>query len=322
MNKVKIITIACWTITAVVLIGLVAWAFVGVAPFGTDGPLNWFGNFGAERFSGPFEEQAREEITIDDINSVYINWTAGTVMVSRHEGGEIILIESAQRELRDGESFGVSTSGGTLSVEFTTRQRLRNMPAKNLEILLPQELYELETFRIRTTSANVEIDDLIVSTLIDISTVSGFVEASQIQARTLDISTTSGRIDARGVNAIDANLRSVSGRIEVENGNLENVNSRTTSGRVQLGGEFRYIYARSVSGRVEITNGIVPNDLQVNTTSGRIAISLRDEGEPLSVSYSTVSGRFTSEIPVLSGVADAQIRLSTISGRIDIYELR
>ena len=316
MNKTKFITIACWIISTAVLVGLVAWFISGIGFAG--GRDSWFGaGFGL----GYFEERTTQNVPVYDVDSMNIDWTSGRVSISRHHGSDIRITEFSQRELRDGEEFRIDVIDGTIRVNFHSNPGIfRNTPSKRLEVLIPYAFEHFDDFHVRTVSGRVNIND-INALNINVSTTSGRIEASNLAAETLALNTTSGRIEIYDSNADDMNLRTVSGRIGLTNTQAENLYSRTTSGRHYLSGTFNDITARSVSGRIEVISSIVPANLTVNTTSGRIEVMVPNEGEPISVQYSLRSGRFSSDIPVITGVNYAQFQLSSTSGRISIYRL-
>jgi DUF4097 and DUF4098 domain-containing protein YvlB len=155
----------------------------------------------------------------------------------------------------------------------------------------------------------------------NITTVSGRVEIDNINANELIAQTTSGRIEIQNINADSIDLLTVSGHIETSRTQAKNIRTRTTSGRHVLCGTFYSINARSTSGRLEMTSTIVPESIVAEVTSGRIVVTVPNE-DSISVRYSVTSGRFTSNIPVITHSADPQFRLTTTSGRITINALR
>ena len=308
MSKARIVTITCWAISALALSGLVLWLLLS----------NLFG-FG---FSiGTFEPVGTYRVSTDNINSLSIDWTAGAVYIRPHAGDEIQITEFAQRELREGEALSLNTDGGTLTILFTERMGLglNNMPTKRLEVLIPYALIEQFTqVHVNTVSGRVVASGIHANDVV-IGTTSGRIELARINTPTLRASTTSGRIELSAVQADEIHLRTVSGRITAANTQAEHLRTDTTSGRHELAGSFGYVNARSTSGRIEITSASVPERLTARASSGRIYVTVPNEG-PISVQYSTSSGRFTSELPVLThSGTDAQFNLSTTSGRISIF---
>ena len=314
LNKTRVVTIICWAISAVALLGLIAWVLAsGLFGFGT----GW--DFGI----GTFEPVGEHSVSADNIEALSIDWTSGRVYIGRHSGNEIQITEFARRTLRDGEHLRLNTDGGTLTIEFTERYRFfgGNTLTKQLEVLIPYAYSEsFERFYINTTSGRIAIRD-IEADVFTAATTSGRIELNGIAAQALSASTTSGRIELLDARAEDIQLRTTSGRIEVRDAQAQTLRTHTTSGRHALSGSFHEVNARSTSGRLEITSTIVPNRLTAHASSGRIEITVPNEGT-ISVQYSTGSGRFTSTMPVVTHAgADAQFDLSTGSGRISIYTL-
>ena len=295
MNRTRLVTVICWAISAVALSGLVLWFLLsGIFSFGFGFGVDFIG-------LGSYEPVATHSVSADDIDSLSIDWTSGRVTIGTHEGSEIQITELARRDLRAGEELRQSISGGTLTIEFMEQRRLTgiNNFTKQLEVLIPHTLSEnLERFHA--------------------TTVSGRIVVSGIHAADFTANTTSGRIELFSVQAEDIYLRTVSGRIDTTNTEAQSLRTHTTSGRHELSGSFGEVNARSTSGRIAVISTVVPESLTARTTSGRISVTV-PRAEAISVQYSTTSGRFTSEIPILThGGADAQFNLSTTSGRIEI----
>lgn len=320
MSRVRIITVICWIISAVVLIGLAAWFLVGPI-FGGGSGVSWFGG-GIGSFTGPFEEQGTYRVSTDDVDSLYIDWVAGNVTITPFDGSDIQITEFSQRELRDGEQLRLATSGGQLQIDFaTSRGLMQNMPPKNLEVQIPYALMgNFNYATVRSVSGHVDVTDLSAGSL-NVRTVSGRVALNGISVRTLTANTTSGRITISDTAADEMNARSVSGRITLADVHAQILDTNTTSGGQELSGAFEDVSTRSVSGRIEIVSTTLPASLSANTTSGTITVTVPDEG-PISVQHASVSGRFESDIPVITGGRDdAQFRLSSTSSRISIYAL-
>ncbi|MCL2365450.1 MAG: DUF4097 domain-containing protein [Oscillospiraceae bacterium] len=155
----------------------------------------------------------------------------------------------------------------------------------------------------------------------ELDTLSGAISVTDASAVSLILDTTSGGVSAVGTfDSVSAN--SLSGAISIDNAAISSViDARSTSGALRLSGTFHRIDAGTLSGAVTIRSIIVPASINANSTSGRISITVPDEGS-ITVSHSSTSGRFNSEIPVMIQNRDGQFTLSTLSGNINIYELR
>jgi len=308
MSTVRIVTIVCWIIAALALIGLVIFFVTGsifgfgAGRFGGNWSVGGISNF--ENLSGSFEVQGEHSVTDARIDSININWTAGEITVQPHNGNDIRIIESAQRELRSNEVLQYSISGNTLIINFfeSNSNIMRSAPRKNLEVLVPQALSE---------SMDV----------LDVSTVSGNIDIFEITANVLNCDSTSARIGVSG-SFNRANLGNVSGSTALNNmaeNSIADVD--TVSGSTSLVGSFDRVSVSAVSGSTTIESIIVPSSLDVSSVSGRVDIYVPDTGEAISVNHSSVSGGFDFSIPVLMQSGSAQFRISTVSGRATIQSL-
>jgi hypothetical protein len=280
MSTTRVVTIVCWIVSALVLIGLVIWfitgSIFGVALGRWGNNMNFMINIGGsiERLTGPFQSRGTQAAAATGIERININWTAGEVMVIPHDGNEIIITEFAQRELEDFERLSISTDGRALTIRYTERTNIRRMPQKRLEVLVPHALSE-----------NMR--------MLSIDTVSSGVNVTDINASKLDCETVSGSIELSGVFA-NVSIDSVSGRVNLVN-SAQNavVDAETISGRVDVSGYFDRVEANTVSGSVSISSAQIPSSLRVDSISGGITIALPSDAT-ISVNHSSVSGRLSS----------------------------
>jgi len=269
-----------------------------------------------------FESDENYRIPAGQIDSVYINWTAGAVNIQAYGGDEIQITEFSRYALQEDEHLKFNINDGVLTINFTDRRILRSlMLSKQLEVHIPYRLSKsLKHLHINTVSGRIEVSSINADELI-IKTASGRIELADTHTQTLKASTTSGRIELSTVQADKVDLQTVSGRIVATGTKTQSLQANTTSGRHELSGSFQKINAGSVSGRIEITSDIVPEILKAHTASGRVSVTVPNEGT-ISVSHSAKSGKFTSEIPISTYAgSNSQFHLSTASGRISIFEL-
>ena len=368
MRVMRIITMSCWLITAIALVGLAIWFLTGTV-FGYRSDkwnsrglgVEWFSgiNFGGwERLSGPFETVGTFNYSIININSLNIKWVAGDITVTPHNGNDIQITEFAQRKLSDSEKMHISESGGTLTIKFRESIGSFRMPQKRLEVLVPRELCgSLDGLTVDSVSGAVFLDN-IGSDSIKTNTTSGRVSISNSTARVLDVSSASGSLTLESAQADEIDLNSISGGIRISDSSAKKIDCDTASGSINISGAFGRAKLNSVSGRITLSNSeahstlvanntsgsldisgsfdsvkadstsgrtsirslIVPGSLKVGTVSGSIAITVPNEGS-ISVNHSSVSGRFSSDIPVVMQNRNAQFELSSISGSARILEL-
>jgi DUF4097 and DUF4098 domain-containing protein YvlB len=354
----RIITIVCWLITAIVLIGLAIWFLTG-SIFGIRS--DWDSGLsigGWETLTGPYEVAGVYTPGTEGINSLNIDWVAGDVTVKPYDGDNFQITEYAQRELQGNEKLYIYTSGGTLTVRYRESSTNLRMPQKKLEVLVPQALNEnFNKFSADTVSGAVMIDRISADTLtintmsgaikignsnsqtLDIDTTSGSITVELIEtgkvsmdsmsgsirmsgatARTLTCATTSGSVDVAG--AFDSvKFNSTSGRLSLENSaSGSTIGADSTSGALDLSGSFNTVYTNTMSGSISVTSTIVPGQLNVDTTSGSITITIPDEGE-VTVDHDSTSGGFSSAIPVKMQKQGAQFKISSMSGSTRILKL-
>ena len=329
MSRTQTITIICWCISAVVLLGLIVWVILGIIGSTAFGFRTINFELGGINFNNSRSYELIEthripasRIAANEIEAISVDWISGSVSVSVHEGDEIIISEYSRRQVQDNHKMYIRTLGNQMSIEFfdSTRTGINlNVPSKRLYVLIPYTLNEnLHFFGITTVSGNIQVSGITSNNFLA-NTVSGRIELRDISAPGLNAFTTSGRIRLANVNAEDISMRTVSGRIETSHTKAQRIRSYTTSGRHSLSGSFETVHSRSASGRIEITSSIVPDSVVATAASGRIYLTVPNDGTAPSVQYSTGSGRFRSDIPVLlhSG-SDAQFQLTTASGRISI----
>ena len=305
MKTMRVITIVCWVVTALALTGIAVWFVTGTV-FGFSSGRWEGGNFGVnfggfESLTGPYNVAGSHSIDTSGIDSISIDWVAGEITVTPHDGNEIKVTESAQRELRESEKFHVNASGDTLTINYTERSIRGRVPQKRLEVLVPRALSE-----------NMR--------MLSIDTVSSGVNVTDINASKLDCETVSGSIDLSGVFA-NVSIDSVSGRVNLVN-SAQNavVDAETISGRVDVSGYFDRVEANTVSGSVSISSAQIPSSLRVDSISGGITIALPSDAT-ISVNHSSVSGKLSSDIPHTTGSSGATINISTVSGSTRIQTL-
>ena len=327
MGTTRIITVICWIVSALVLIGLLIWFLTG-SVFGIGGEnMNWFrnisirgiGNF--ENLSGPFESQGTHSEDASNINTINISWVSGEITVTPHDGNEIRVTEFAQRELRDNEKLRMDKSGGTLTVSFRESGTFRgNMPRKNLEVLVPRSLSEnMTNLSVNTTSGNINVNDFNASTL-KLGSVSASINATNITSQTAGINTTSGTITLNNIKTDKLDTSSVSGALNATEITTQTIEASTTSGSTNISGEFERAEVSSVSGITIIKSTIAPSSLNISSVSGNIEVHIPNT-ENLTANHSAVSGRFSSEIP-MAMQGNGAYRFSSVSGNTNIYELK
>jgi hypothetical protein len=321
MSKTRLVTIICWCLTAAILIGLVIWFLAGPV-FGVKNSVRITGLFGGvsvRSLTGPYEEAGSYSVKADGIGGLDIDWTAGAVTVTPYDGSDIKFTEYAQRALDDREKLVYKASGGTLAIDYIAPGLNFDMITKKLEVFVPKALAgKLESLSVTATSADISISGLTVTGLY-IDDTSGGVTLDGIRSDTTEVNSTSGIVNIRDTTAAELRANSVSGDIRLTGVTADKLNTSTTSGAHVLNGTFKDINAGSVSGDIKVTGTADPDRITCGTTSGNIVVTIPGNAV-LNVDYSTVSGRFSSEIPVKTAGGSASYKFSTVSGSITLKD--
>lgn len=314
MKNARIITIACWLVTAIVLSGLVIW-FISGNLFGISTGVN-FSIGGIDTLTGSFNVVGTYTVPDDNIDSIDVNWVAGAISITPYDGNEIKITEYARRDLKDNEKLIYKVSDGKLEIQYASPSFSINMITKKLELLVPEAVADkLNTLDVDATSAELIVRGLEAKSFI-VSETSGDSQISDIKSDKAKLHSVSGTFDITGLTTAELTLGTVSGEINLTDVTADSVLSNTTSGEQLLGGTFKDIDAGSVSGEIYITSTINPDRIICGTTSGDIRVTIPGNTD-LTVSYSTVSGNFNSEIPVKTG-GSAAYRFTSTSGDINL----
>lgn len=320
MSKIKIITLICWLITALILIGLVIWFLTG-SLLGLKTGLtinNPFSNISIGSLSGPYNEVGSYTVPANGIETLNVNWVAGKITITPYDGNVIKFTEFAQRDLNEKEKLTYTNKNGKLEISYVTSSLTFNMLSKNLELLVPEQLaHQLNQLNVNATSADLTLTDFEVNSL-DVEETSGTSDISNIKATSVNMHSVSGTIKVTGLSASGLTLSTVSGELELLEVTTDTLKSGTTSGDQHLSGTFKDIDAGSVSGDITISSSNNPDKLYCETISGDILMTIPGNTD-LTVSYSTVSGKFNSEVPAKTG-GSAPYTFSSVSGDIDIKE--
>ncbi len=140
----------------------------------------------------------------------------------------------------------------------------------------------------------------------------------------LDVETVSAAVsvdltdeDTLTLNELD--VTSVSGTVYVNAANAGEISLSTTSGAISGSVRTQNLEADSVSGSVELTLDVLPTELDMETSSGPVTLTLPagDTAPSLFVEFRTTSGQFASDVPV-THMKDAPWELQTVSGSVTI----
>lgn len=196
-----------------------------------------------------------------------------------------------------------------LYIRFIAQQKISvKLPAnhtKRLTVTLPKSIQKLDNFTLNTVSANSNITG-ISADKVKANSISGIISAELTdKASSFQAGTTSGEMFL--------NLAS------------EKVKLNTVSGNITVEGELGEVDAESVSGEITIHSESKPSEIDVNTVSGDVVITM-PEDTGFNAKLSTVSGDLNCNFPVTTskknnithGDGACDIDIDTVSGDLSI----
>lgn len=217
---------------------------------------------------------------------------------SRSDEMEIRLDESGVLTVRQGKT-------ATASVMFG-----RGLTRADVEVKLPRKVWEF--VRIDTASGDIDLNTQVEAAEIDLHSMSGDLTAANVCSEKMTFRTSSG----------DVTVTDPEGSIVAE----------SMSGDVILSGNLRSVHASSVSGDVSVKSGLLPDVLNVRSTSGDCSVRIPDE-QGFTVDLHTTTGDLTSNFALVgpmgrkSGSAtyldggNRHFRISSTSGDISLKRI-
>jgi len=254
-----------------------------------------------------------EENTVDaaSVNTLIVDWTAGSVVLETYEGDQILFSETARGNLDDDERLQYRVENGRLEIRYCESKRWFfwsdwNFPTKELTVRIPSSWVEGD-MQINTVSASCSTTHLAVPSFI-VNTVSGDVYLTDCAVDTLSVNT-------------------VSGECRVENSVCDTMKFNSTSGKLDFEGELYDLSTNTVSGDVKLESRLCPATLEADSTSGRVTLLLpADSG--FTLEYDSISGDVSNEFNAqiqggkyIVGSGEADFNVDTTSGDV-ILQIR
>lgn len=280
MKRNAIIRIIAWTISLVILVGVLVagmnWFRPFTSPLGESEiiPVESYGKFGSAT------------VISDDIQEIEIDWVSGNI---RLVPANVTSIEVSESTVDDAKYAMVcKQEGGTLEIDYcknTTLKDLKNLKfSKDLTILVPLD-WSGRALQVDAASAKLSVEDLTIRE-VEVDTASGTCQFDHCTVDTLNVDTASGDVYFEGsLNRLDCDSASASVQAVLDNVPSE-IDMDTASGSVEL---------------------VLPKDagfvVNMDTMSGKF-----DSDFP----YSAKNGVY------VSGDGACRIDMSSMSGKVSI----
>jgi len=160
----------------------------------------------------------------------------------------------------------------------------------DVELELPCRSWD--SLKLATTNGDVEIDGDYPVDEVTVTSVSGDVWGRLPSCARLVCRTTNGDASWSG-DASEVRIASVSGDVAFR-GRADKVSAGTTSGDITLEGGICAASVKSISGDVCLRSDVVPDRIDMSTTSGDMWVDI-PEGSSFTAKFRATSGEFTSD---------------------------
>lgn len=287
--------------------------------------------FSGEIKGGIQVDQEKTE-ALQGLNAVSVQTVSEEIRIIPVEGNEVKAHFYGTYKSSDPDfkpQLVVDRTGGSLKikVEYTKKFAIHYNSNLKLDVSVPaQYAEELETL---STSGEITANGFTLDRFTS-KTVSGDVDAKQVNAREAAISTTSGEAGITG--AYDSfSFSTVSGDLAASEFTAKESSLKSTSGELRLSGNPGDVTAKTVSGGIELEYAAFANRIDIATTSGEVAVKL-PESAGFELDYSSSSGEASCDFPINAeaggnhdkrlkgtvGNGEGDIKVSTISGDLQI----
>lgn len=198
----------------------------------------------------------------------------------------------------------------------------------NVELELPRR--EWEFLKLSTTNGDVQVEGDCPVNCVTVASVSGDIRATLPTCGKAICKTTNGDIRWEG-DASDFRMESISGDVEFR-GRADRVDAKTTSGDLTLEGGICGASVKTISGDVCLRSDVLPDRMEMGTTSGDMWIDIPDAG-PFTAKFRSTSGDFTSDfftgrmggrncVFTYQGGGERMYSFASISGDVEIRKYR
>lgn len=335
------------------IITVASFAIAGIMLYAQYGENN-FADLAGNGFapSGAVNVDEEKTHSVAGVNNIYISTTSEKINFITSDSDELKVRFYGSYSSSDSKyrpELTLTESGGDITVKVGYKSHIGPLMFNSdlkLDVYLPAAY--AKSLDVRTTSADITIDEIASLEVFKGQTVSGSLTAKRINASRAELAAASGALSINGqfdsircsatsgnitsediqaktaafdtasgnirVNAAadDLKLHSNSGEITAEQVDAKSCRAETASGGITLRGNPGKLEAASASGNIRLEYGELSNDISVTTTSGSTSIKLPENAE-FRLAFNTASGRSKVDFPVtISGTSDRRGMSGTV----------
>lgn len=309
-RSAAIVKLVIWSVVALILIAI----FAIMLFIGTDGIISFESGFQISSRIYYSDEDTYSVGNVsygDEIKSIDVDWSTGKIDILVWDGDEVKLEEDGDDDLEQ-YKMRSRVEGDTLQIKFA-KSGLRwdaDNIEKSLVIYIPKDL-ALTLHEIDISAATAEV------------TVGAEEDASEvIVCDRIQLESASGDLKLMGVKADEVSVSAASASLSF-NGKADEISVEGVSGALSICGDVEEISVEAVSATVTLKLDRTPSEINVETVSGNVDISLPDDGDGFVAELNGISGslEYNSKSvgryhTVGRGIGDFDFE--TVSGKVSI----
>ncbi len=322
-----IILIVCLCLVVCIVAGLILAGWLANSGLFDRGSLTVDGSTtkNYKDLKNPYAADGIYSVKVSELKELTIDWISGSVMVELTDADVIRIQEKASQPINESDALRYGVSGDKLRIQACKKNHVGKLPVKELVVSLPRSLAaELKELEIDTVSASVAAGDLRLDEM-EINTVSGKVALDAIHAQEASADTVSGSVSLVGCTFETLRVDTVSGSAKLVGTTVRKVKSSTVSGSVEFSvDDCREIRVNTMSGPITLNFAKTPKDLQVDTTSGEVRLTLPKDAS-CTIKLDAMSGKlYMNDEPIGSrqitlGEGETQFDIDSMSGSVFVF---
>lgn len=164
---------------------------------------------------GSLSQIGSAEVDVSGVESIDLDWAAGSVEIKAYDGDKIVLTESTTGSLAKAQEMRWEVKGSTLEIDYGRNWSCMSFGEKHLEILIPVTMAkDMNILDIDGASGDYVVSDLVCNE-VKVGLASGSLNAKDMAVGDLRIDAASGNARFEGEIVGKINIDVASGHVDV-----------------------------------------------------------------------------------------------------------
>jgi len=162
----------------------------------------WDNVYYEEEYDNSFKSSGVYEVDSEDIDKISIDWVSGDIDIVPYDGDNIVMEETARKEITDENCLRYRVKDGKLSINYTTGKvavKFGNTGDdinKRLQVKVPEELAgSLKSLSVDSVSSDITADGFAIDSMY-VEVTSGDTRLSDMKVKHFEIDMISGDLEA------------------------------------------------------------------------------------------------------------------------------